>query len=158
MKLRYMYSRDLPLVFEGYKAVTMSKDREAAAKNFVKWLVDPGVTKLTVVAEVENEPVGVVVVSIGQHPYEVPSEFANVDLLYVRRKHRHLGVAKELIGAGREWLQNNNVPAVFGMHRKENDVFWDEINKAFPAIQKVASVWVERYDDGRIPSSTNASD
>jgi GNAT superfamily N-acetyltransferase len=140
-----MYSTDLPLAYEGYKAVTMSKNKDEAAKGFVRWLVKSDVKKIALVAENEGIPVGIAVTSINFHPYEYPEVYGYADLLYIRKAFRNSGIAKELIAMTREWLMNNKVPQVFGIHRKENDVFWNEITKTYPDMQKVASVWKEEY-------------
>jgi len=146
IKIRYGLKSDLPLAYEAYKAVTPAENKEESAKGFVRWLATSDSTKkLVLVAEVDTEEAGMVVVSIGLHPYEYPPEFGFVDVIYVKKKFRDSGVAHELISKGRDWLQQNRVPIVYGIHKLANDKFWDLVSETFPGIKKVASMYQEKF-------------
>lgn len=144
-----MTTIDLPIVFEGYQVVSPSKNKEEAAKRFTRYVANGIFGQDTVfswIGFVDGEPAGCIILTVMQHPYEVPELQAMVDLVYVKKKYRQHKLAIELVGVVLDFLKENNIPEVYGIHDPKNDKVWDQMAQHYPGIKKVGSLYMKEVE------------
>lgn len=139
---------DLPLMYEGFKHSAFEIfGADQSAKKFVQWLVSPDFPKITFTGFVNNEPAGVFVTSLHEHPFNVPSVQAVAELAYVKKKFRNSNVGAELYKATRDLLKKNNIPILFGGVKFDKDFFAGKLSKEYPSIKKVGSIYVDNLEE-----------
>jgi GNAT superfamily N-acetyltransferase len=128
VKLRPIGPTDLLLARQAAQSLYKGQDLPRMLERYTQYLyrrifVEKSTWGWT--AEVDGQAVGLLILSLETHPYEIPELYAYGELMYVKKAYRGVGISRQLATLGQEWAVENKIGRIKMIARPSNENYND---------------------------------